>query len=172
LLFVGYPCAVSGVRLERWDPRDGPLSEKRTMGLLERERYEVASFAYRSFSHEHAQDKCDGVVEGVLRVTVAEAAFDLGPGDRIYLPAGTRHSAEVVGSNTVVSLDSTRWWPLAQSGGTEARLRRTPHCGGRRARSIPQIGHCLNPPRGIGGLSYSGSRRRTIRIEEFASLSR
>lgn len=104
---------MSGVRLERWDPGDGPLSEKRMMGLLEREGFEVSVYAYRAGTvfppHEHAQDKCDGVVEGVLRVTVADAVFDLGPGDRIYLPAGTRHSAEVVGSKTVVSLDGTRW---------------------------------------------------------------
>ena len=85
------------------------------MGLLEREGYEVASFAYRAGTvfppHQHAQDKCDGVVEGVLRVTVVDqgVAFDLGPGDRLYLPAGTRHSAEVVGAKTVVSLDGTRW---------------------------------------------------------------
>jgi quercetin dioxygenase-like cupin family protein len=59
--------------------------------------------------HEHARPKCDGVIAGVLRVTVGEQAWDLGPGDRIYLPAGTRHSAHVVGSETVVSLDGTLW---------------------------------------------------------------
>jgi len=35
--------------------------------------------------------------------------LDLKPGDRLYLPAGRRHSAEVVGRETVVSLDGTRW---------------------------------------------------------------
>ena len=30
-------------------------------------------------------------------------------GDRLYIPAGTRHAAEVVGRHTVVSLDGTRW---------------------------------------------------------------
>ena len=59
--------------------------------------------------HEHSQDKCDAVLEGVLRVTVGEETYDLGPGDRLYLPAGTRHSAQVVGSTTVLSLDGTRW---------------------------------------------------------------
>jgi quercetin dioxygenase-like cupin family protein len=59
--------------------------------------------------HEHAQDKCDAVLEGVLRVTVAGSTYDLGPGDRVYLAAGTRHSAEVIGSKTVISLDGTRW---------------------------------------------------------------
>ncbi|HMA18265.1 MAG TPA: cupin domain-containing protein [Thermoanaerobaculia bacterium] len=100
-------------RLERWDPSDGPLTEKRMMGLLEREGYEVASYAYREGTafppHEHPQDKCDAVLEGVLRIVVDGVPYDLGPGDRLYLPAGTRHSAEVLGAKTVVSLDATLW---------------------------------------------------------------
>ena len=101
------------VHLERWDPADGPVSEKRLMSVLEAEGFEVAVYAYRqgtSFpTHEHAQDKCDGVLDGVLRVTVGETVYDLHAGDRLYLPTGTRHSAEVVGAKTVVSLDGTRW---------------------------------------------------------------
>jgi quercetin dioxygenase-like cupin family protein len=101
------------VRLEHWDPSDGPVSEKRLMGSMEREGYEVAVYAYRQgtvFSpHEHPQDKCDAVLEGILRVTVDGIAYDLAPGDRLYLPAGTRHAAEVLGTKTVVSLDGTRW---------------------------------------------------------------
>jgi quercetin dioxygenase-like cupin family protein len=104
---------VKGARLERWDPADGPLSEKRMMGLMESEGYEVAVYVYREGTffplHEHAQDKCDAVLEGVLRVTVAGSNYDLGPGDRVYLAAGTRHSAEVIGGKTVISLDGTRW---------------------------------------------------------------
>lgn len=104
---------MSGVRLERWDPADGPVSEKRMMGVLHAEGFEVAVYAYRegtSFrEHQHSQEKCDGVLEGVLRVTIGDDVYDLGAGDRLYLPAGTRHSAEVVGRQTVVSLDATRW---------------------------------------------------------------
>jgi quercetin dioxygenase-like cupin family protein len=40
---------------------------------------------------------------------VSGEVFDLESGDRIYLPAGTRHSAEVLGSRTVFSLDGTLW---------------------------------------------------------------
>ena len=103
---------MSEIRLEHWDS-DGPLSEKRMMGLLEREGYEVAVYAYREGTvfaeHEHAQEKCDAVVEGVLRITLGGEAYDLKAGDRLYLPAGTRHAAEVVGRKTVVSLDGTKW---------------------------------------------------------------
>jgi quercetin dioxygenase-like cupin family protein len=104
---------VADVLLEHWEPEDGPLTEKRLMGLLEREGYEVAVYAYKAGTvfpeHEHAQEKCDAVVEGILRIAVGEMVYDLKPGDRLYLPAGTRHSAEVIGRKTVVSLDGTRW---------------------------------------------------------------
>jgi quercetin dioxygenase-like cupin family protein len=101
------------VRLERWSGEDGPLSEKRMMRLLEMEGYDVLVYTYRPGTvfpaHQHAQNKCDGVLSGTLRITVGEAAFDLGPGDRLYVPAGTSHSAAVVGEKTVVSLDGTLW---------------------------------------------------------------
>lgn len=101
------------VRLERWSGEDGPLSEKRMMRLLEMEGYDVLVYTYRPGTvfpeHQHAQNKCDGVLSGTLRITVGGAAFDLGPGDRLYVPAGTSHAAAVVGEKTVVSLDGTLW---------------------------------------------------------------
>ena len=81
------------------------------MNAMEREGYEVAVYTYRpgtAFAeHQHAQDKCDAVLEGILRITVGEEVFNLQAGDRLYLPAGTRHSAEVIGRRTVLSLDGT-----------------------------------------------------------------
>ncbi|HEY2797987.1 MAG TPA: cupin domain-containing protein [Thermoanaerobaculia bacterium] len=101
------------VRLEQWSAGDGPLTEKRMMRLLELEGYDVLVYTYRPGTmfppHQHAQDKCDGVLSGTLRITVGEAAFDLGPGDRLYVPAGTSHAASVMGEKTVVSLDGTLW---------------------------------------------------------------
>ena len=104
---------MTDVRLEPWDTADGPVTEKRMMRLLEQEGYEVAAYAYREgtvFSeHEHAQDKCDAVLEGILRITVGGDTYDLKAGDRLYLPAGTRHGAQVLGAKTVLSLDGTLW---------------------------------------------------------------
>ena len=101
------------VRLVRWEAEDGPLNEKRLMNAMEREGYEVAVYTYRPGTvfaeHQHAQDKCDAVLEGILRITVGEAVFNLQAGDRLYLPAGTRHIAEVIGRRTVLSLDGTLW---------------------------------------------------------------
>jgi quercetin dioxygenase-like cupin family protein len=104
---------MSALRLEQWNAADGPVSEKKMMKLLETEGFEVSVYAYPSGTrfpeHEHAREKCDAVLEGTLRVTVGVTAFDLTPGDRIYLPPCTRHSAEVVGKKTVLSLDGTKW---------------------------------------------------------------
>jgi quercetin dioxygenase-like cupin family protein len=104
---------VTFVRLEHWDDADGPLTEKRMTHALESEGYEVAVYTYREGTvfpeHLHAQDKCDAVIEGTLRIRIGETAYDLKPGDRLYLPAGTRHTAEVIGSKTVISLDGTRY---------------------------------------------------------------
>lgn len=83
------------------------------MSLLESEGFEVAVYAYREgtvFSeHEHEQNKCDAVIEGTFRITADGETWELKAGDRLYLPAGTRHRAEVVGRETVLSLDGTRW---------------------------------------------------------------
>jgi quercetin dioxygenase-like cupin family protein len=104
---------VTDLRLERWSSADGELTEKRMMRLLELEGYDVLVYTYRSGTvfaeHEHPRPKCDGVLEGVLRITVDDESFDLVAGDRLYVPAGTRHAAEVVGARTVVSLDGTLW---------------------------------------------------------------
>ena len=80
---------------------------------MELEGFEVAVYAYRRGTvfdwHVHAEDKCDAVVSGTLRVEVAAGgSFDLAAGDRIYVPAGLRHRAEVIGETIVISLDGTR----------------------------------------------------------------
>jgi mannose-6-phosphate isomerase-like protein (cupin superfamily) len=49
------------------------------------------------------------VIEGFFRIRVGDDLFEMKPGDRLYIPAGTRHSAEVVGRRTVVALDGIRW---------------------------------------------------------------
>lgn len=101
------------LRLERWHPADGPLNERRLMRLMELEGYEVLVYTYRPGTvfteHEHLQEKCDAVLEGVLRVTAEGQTFDLKGGDRLYVPAGTRHTAQVIGEKAVVSLDGTMW---------------------------------------------------------------
>jgi quercetin dioxygenase-like cupin family protein len=104
---------VNEARHEPWPPSDGEMSERRLRRSLEHEGFEVAVYAYRRGTvfewHTHGEDKCDAVVSGTLRIEVeGSAAFVLGPGDRLYIPAGASHRAEVVGPETVISLDGTK----------------------------------------------------------------
>ncbi|MFQ5724370.1 MAG: cupin domain-containing protein [Terriglobia bacterium] len=48
------------------------------------------------------------MLEGRLRITSEGKEFILEPGDIIEIPAHTPHTADVVGSEAVVSFDATR----------------------------------------------------------------
>lgn len=62
--------------------------------------------------HDHAYHKVLYCVEGGIRFTLpdegAEAGVDLCPGDRLELPAGTRHGA-VVGPLGCRCIEAPRW---------------------------------------------------------------
>jgi len=99
--------------VHRWNETiDGPFSEAAMRRKLERAGYLVARYTYppdTSFpDHVHEVDKIDAVVSGRFRVIVAGHLAVLGPGDWIEVARGVRHSAAVVGSETVVSLDAVK----------------------------------------------------------------
>ena len=48
------------------------------------------------------------MLAGTFRITTAEGAADLGPGDAIHVPRGAVHSAEVIGGDVVISLDAVK----------------------------------------------------------------
>ena len=101
------------MEIEHWDPEtDGPLSEQGLRRKLEEEGYQVSRYVYPAGTvfpeHTHSIDKIDAVVSGRFRMTVEGQEAILEAGDRLAVPRGTRHSAEVVGSEPVVSLDATR----------------------------------------------------------------
>lgn len=101
------------MELERWDEgRDGPLSEEALRAELERRGYRVARYVYppgtRFPEHTHGVDKIDAVLSGRFRMTMHGRELVLEAGDRLAVPRGTVHSAEVVGDEPVVSLDATR----------------------------------------------------------------
>lgn len=101
------------MEIERWDEgRDGPFSEDALRDKLERRGYTVSRYTYppgTSFpDHTHSVDKIDAVVSGRFRMGTAEGDIVLEAGDALAVPAGTVHSAEVVGEEPVVSLDAVR----------------------------------------------------------------
>jgi quercetin dioxygenase-like cupin family protein len=79
---------------------------------LEAEGYQVSKYHYPPGTyfppHTHSVHKKDTVLRGRLQIGWEGGSAILEPGDMIEIPAGFSHSAEVVGSETVVSLDATR----------------------------------------------------------------
>lgn len=101
------------MNVERWDEeRDGPFSEGALRRKLEQRGYRVTRYTYPPGTafpdHTHPVEKVDAVVSGRFRMTSADGEVVLEAGDALRVPAGAVHSAEVVGNETVVSLDAVR----------------------------------------------------------------
>ncbi|TAM44109.1 MAG: cupin domain-containing protein [Gammaproteobacteria bacterium] len=99
--------------VEHWNPEtDGALSEAAMQRKLEARGYTVTRYIYPPGTyfpdHTHGVDKIDGVLAGRFRMTMGEASVILEAGDCLCVPHGAVHSAEVVGSEPVVSLDAVR----------------------------------------------------------------
>jgi len=98
------------VRVEKWDPAWGRLSEAAMRRRLEAEGYSVNRYVYPPGTffpgHTHAVDKKDAVLSGRLRIGAEGKEYVLEAGDVVEIPAGARHTAEVVGQEVVVSLDA------------------------------------------------------------------
>lgn len=89
-----------------WDPRLGPLQLATMRQALEREGMVTAWWSdvpgSQMATHTHAFPETRWVLEGYLRVTAGGDAVELGPGDRLDLPAGTPHTTEVLGLGHVI----------------------------------------------------------------------
>ena len=100
------------LRVEHWAAAWGRLSEANMRRRLDEQGYRVSRYDYPPgtyFSeHTHDVDKKDTVLAGRLKIISGGFEITLAPGDMVEIPAGAPHTAEVVGSETVVSLDATR----------------------------------------------------------------
>ena len=95
-----------------WDPAWGPLTEQSMRERIEAEGFHVFRYHYPPGTyfppHTHSIHKKDTVLRGRLKIGWDGGSAILEPGDMIEIPAGFSHSAEVIGSETVVSLDATK----------------------------------------------------------------
>lgn len=99
--------------IEHWnEARDGILNEANMRAKMEARGFRAARYFYPPGTffpeHEHAVDKIDGVLAGRLRMVIKEREWILEAGDCLAVPRGTLHSAEVVDSEPVISLDAVR----------------------------------------------------------------
>ncbi|MGD9589242.1 MAG: cupin domain-containing protein [Pyrinomonadaceae bacterium] len=95
-------------RIERWE-RDDPPEASELIRLMRLDGYEPLQWsdapgtAYSE--HSHGEDQSHWIVSGKLELTVGGVGrLQLGPGDRDHMPAGTMHSARVLGTEPVVYL--------------------------------------------------------------------
>ena len=99
-------------RVIHWDPAWGPLSETAMRQWLIAEGYSVSRYQYPPGTcfpaHTHEVCKRDAVLSGRLKISWPGGGIVIGPGDMIEIPAGAVHSAEVIGFETVLSLDATQ----------------------------------------------------------------
>ena len=101
------------IKVRRWDsPKDGEFNEPLLKQKLEAKGYRVFCYTYSPGTyfgeHKHGESKIDAVVSGTFRMGMHGKFVDLGPGDWIEIPAGSVHSAEVIGRDPVVSLDAIK----------------------------------------------------------------
>ncbi|HEY6330448.1 MAG TPA: cupin domain-containing protein [Blastocatellia bacterium] len=101
------------MKIEQWDESFGAMNETNLRRRLEAQGFSVTRYDYPPGTvfpnHTHGIDKKDAVVKGRLLITATGQRFMLGPGDSLSVPAGMVHSAEVIGDETVVSLDGTKY---------------------------------------------------------------
>lgn len=94
--------------IEKWTGPEAPnLHDLRAK--MEADGYSVFEWSDRPGitygMHEHNDDQSHGIVSGRLELTIEnEGTFVLTPGDRDFMPAGTRHAARVTGDEPVVYL--------------------------------------------------------------------
>jgi quercetin dioxygenase-like cupin family protein len=92
--------------VKRWDAADGPLQLSALRRELQHEGLNTAWWSevpgVRVEEHEHPFPESRWVLSGYLRVYVRDEVIDLGPGERLDLPPGTRHGFEVIGLEPAV----------------------------------------------------------------------
>lgn len=102
--------SMDRVRVRRWsDEEDGPPDEERLADRLRQRGFRASRHVYPPGTvfdeHSHDVDKIDAVVAGRFRMTARDVEAVLEPGDWLEVPAGTPHTARVVGDEPVVTLD-------------------------------------------------------------------
>lgn len=99
------------LKIQRWNRSRGP-DEAELARQLEQEGYHVFRWTDppgRTYEpHAHGEDQSHWIISGALALTVGGTEYVLTAGDRDYLPAGTIHSARVVGETPVTYLIASK----------------------------------------------------------------
>lgn len=99
------------MRIDRWDTRrDGPLSEEALRQKLEGHGYQVSMHVWAPGTILPAQiqedDIAQGVISGIVKLTLDGETAILTNGDVAYMPQGAVRRLEVVGSAPVCCFEA------------------------------------------------------------------
>lgn len=99
---------IMNYRVEKWDKTERPDADT-LCGTLKAEGYSVYQWSDPPDAvygmHKHNEDQSHWVISGTLELTIeGVGVFELTAGDRDFMPAGTFHSARVIGNEAVVYL--------------------------------------------------------------------
>lgn len=99
------------MRIERWDVRrDGPLSQAALEQKLRALGYEPMLRTYPAGAIAAAQtdtrERTEGVVSGLIKVTIDGESAILTAGDIVFVPRGAARRLEVVGTSPAHCLEA------------------------------------------------------------------
>jgi len=99
---------MENYRVERRKENQLPEAEA-FRSQMEREGYRVFQWSDAPDAvyqpHKHDEDQSHWIISGALELTIEDVGtFTLEAGDRDFMPAGTYHSARVVGDEAAVYL--------------------------------------------------------------------
>ena len=99
---------ANGYRVDRWS-QPFPPNPAMFRYWLGNEGYQVYQWCDRPGTvygiHKHELDQTHWIVAGTLELTILElGSYVLQAGDRDFMPAGTMHSARVIGDEPVLYL--------------------------------------------------------------------
>jgi mannose-6-phosphate isomerase-like protein (cupin superfamily) len=106
---------MPGYRVERWSAPHAPNSAMLRYTLT-CEGFGVFQWSDRPGMiyglHKHPEEQSHWIVSGHLEIEVRDGGtFQLGPGDRDFMPAETYHSARVIGDEPVLYLIGIKQTP-------------------------------------------------------------
>ena len=101
------------MKINSWKPEaDGTYSGSTLIKILEKQGYNCFTYHYPPGTffpaHEHSIDKIDAVVSGEFEICMDGESVILHPGEYISVPARTKHTARVLGTEPVVSVDAVK----------------------------------------------------------------
>lgn len=101
------------MKVQKWNPdTEGPLSEPALIHKLEKLGYYCTCYTYPPGTvfqeHNHEIDKIDAVLSGKFKLSMAGKSVTLEAGDYLLVPKNMIHRAEVIGDESVVSIDAVK----------------------------------------------------------------